>query len=91
MKPITTLFAGAILAVAAQTALAAEDPADVKAVVDAVKASNSDLKALCQAPDGVRKAVSEKTRELAMAGKLKGNPQAIGAEAGQALGKECRG
>lgn len=82
----------ALLVVFPMTALAAEDPAEVNAVVASVKAANPDLKALCQkGPDGIRKAATEAVMSLMTAGKLKGNPQAIGGEAGQAVGRECRG
>lgn len=82
----------ALLVVLPMTALAAEDPAEVTAVVASVKAANPDLKALCQkGPDGIRKAATEAVMSLMAAGKLKGNPQAIGGEAGQAVGRECRG
>jgi len=70
---------------------AAEDPADVAAVVATVKAANPDLKSLCQkGPDGIRKATTEAVMSLMTTGKLKGNPQAVGGEAGQAVGRECR-
>jgi len=82
----------ALLAALPMMAVAAEDPAEVTAVVASVKAANPDLKALCQkGPDGIRKATTEAIMSLMTAGKLKGNPQAIGGEAGQAVGRECRG
>lgn len=82
----------ALLAVLPMMAVAAEDPAEVAAVVASVKAANPDLKALCQkGSDGIRKAATEAVVSLMTAGKLKGNPQAIGGEAGQAVGRECRG
>ncbi len=82
----------AALVVLPMFAIAAEDPADVAAVVSAVKAANSDFKALCQkGPDAIRKATTDAVMAQVTAGKLKGNPQAVGAEAGQALGRECRG
>lgn len=80
------------LAILPMTALAAEDSAEVAAVVASVKSANPDIKALCQkGPDGIRKAATEAVMTLMTAGKLKGNPQAIGGEAGQAIGRECRG
>lgn len=82
----------AVLAILPTMALAAEDPAEVTAVVSSVKAANPDLKALCQkGPDGIRKAATEAVMSLMAAGKLKGDPHAIGGEAGQAVGRECRG
>lgn len=80
------------LAILPMMALAAEDSAEVAAVVASVKSANPDLKALCQkGPDGIRKAATEAVMTLMTTGKLKGNPQAIGGEAGQAIGRECRG
>jgi len=71
---------------------AAEDPADVAAVVNAVKAANPDFRALCQkGPDNIRKIVTETTVAQVATGNVRGNPQAVGAEAGQRLGRECRG
>lgn len=82
----------AALIVLPLAAIAAEDPADVAAVVAAVKAANPDFKSLCQkGPDGIRKAATEAVMSLVTTGKLKGNPQAVGGEAGQAVGRECRG
>jgi hypothetical protein len=82
-----------ILAFAAYSvAEAAEDPQDVTTVVNAVKAANSDFRALClKGADGIRKAVTEATATQAASGNVKGNPQAVGAEAGQKVGRECRG
>ena len=72
--------------------VAAEDPAEVATVIAAVKATNQDMRALCQGgPDGTRKAVTAAIMSLVGQGKIKGNPQAIGAEAGQKIGGECRG
>lgn len=68
------------------------DPAEVDAVVTAIKAANPDLKSLCQkGPDGIRKASTDAVMGLMTSGKLKGNPQAVGGEAGQKVGRECRG
>jgi hypothetical protein len=70
----------------------AADPADVDAVVTAVKAANPDLKSLCQkGPDGIRKASTDAVLALMSAGKLRGNPQAAGGTAGQRVGQDCRG
>ena len=82
-----------LIAVLAAAPLAAQVPsADVDAVVAAVKAAHPDLKSLCQqGPDGIRKASTEAVMRLMTDGKLKSNPQAVGAEAGQKLGRECRG
>lgn len=79
----------AALPMAAQTAA---DPAEVDAVVTAIKAANPDFKSLCQkGPDGIRKASTEAVMGLMASGKVKGNPQALGGEAGQKVGRECRG
>jgi hypothetical protein len=68
------------------------DPAEVDTVVTAIKAANPDLKSLCQkGPDGIRKASTDAVMGLMGSGKLKGNPQAVGGEAGQKIGRECRG
>jgi hypothetical protein len=78
--------------VTCSVAQAAEDPADVKAVVSAVKAANPDFRGLCQkGAESIRKAVTEATATQAASGNVKGNPQAVGAEAGQQVGRECRG
>lgn len=74
------------------TAQVTNDPAEVDAVVTAIKAANPDLKSLCQkGPDGIRKASTEAMMSLMASGKVKGNPQAVGGEAGQKVGRECRG
>lgn len=91
-----TIFVRAVaitaLSVMPLAAIAAEDAAEVDAVVAAVKAANKDFRALCQGgPDGIRKAVSEAIMPLVGQGKIKGNPQAVGGEAGQKIGRECRG
>lgn len=68
------------------------DASEVDAVVASIKATNPDLKSLCQkGPDGIRKAATEAVVSLASSGKVKGNPQALGGEAGQKVGRECRG
>ena len=90
MKLITSIFATTIL-LASSISIAAE-AADVEAVVTAVKKANPDLRGLCQqGADGVRKAITESATALATAGKLAGDPQSAGKEAGQIIGKECRG
>jgi len=74
------------------TAQGVNDPAEVDAVVTAIKAANPDIKSLCQkGPDGIRKASTEALMSLMAAGKVKGNPQGVGGEAGQKVGRECRG
>lgn len=73
-------------------AFAAADPAEVDAVVAAVKAKNNDMRSLCQrGRDGIRNAVSEAIMPLVGEGKVKGNPQEVGGEAGQKIGQACRG
>jgi hypothetical protein len=70
----------------------ANDPTEVEAVVSAIRSANPDLRVLCQkGPDGIRKASTDAVMGLMSSGKLKGNPQAIGGEAGQRVGRECRG
>lgn len=90
MKRIWSLIP---LAFVSQLAFAQQaDPAEVDAVVAAVKAANPDMKAVCQkGPDAVRKAVSDAVMASVSAGKVKGNPMAVGGEAGQKVGRECRG
>jgi len=89
-KPLACL--ALILAALPAVAQPASDPAEVEAVVASVKTANPDLKALCQkGPDGIRKATTEAVMGLMGAGKVKGNPQALGGEAGQRIGRECRG
>lgn len=91
MKSIVITIA-AVLSLNASQVFAASDPAEVEAVIAAVKAANPDLKSLCQqGPDGIRKASTDAVRSLAMAGKIKGNPSEVGTEAGQKIGQECRG
>lgn len=78
-----------VLPISAQTAA---DPGEVEAVVTAVKSANPDFKSLCQkGSDGIRKASTEAVMGLMASGKVKGNPQALGGEAGQKVGRECRG
>jgi hypothetical protein len=87
-KTAGLLLALVSLPICAQSA----DPAEVDAVVAAIKSANPDLKALCQkGPDGIRKASTEAVMGLVASGKVKGNPQAAGGEAGQKVGRECRG
>ncbi|WP_341914651.1 hypothetical protein [Ferrovibrio terrae] len=86
------VIGAAVLALSMPAAFAAENPAEVAAVVAATKAANPDNAALCKSgPTGISTAVSAQVRTLAMAGKIKGNPQAVGAEAGQQIGKGCGG
>ena len=90
MKLITALFATTMLF--ASSISFATDAADIEAVVAAVKKANPDSRALCQqGGDGIRKAVTEAATALAVAGKLVGDPQSAGKDAGQQIGKECRG
>ncbi|MEY2683523.1 MAG: hypothetical protein RJA09_667 [Pseudomonadota bacterium] len=90
MKPFWSLIP---LAFVSQLAFAQQaDPAEVDAVVAAVKAANPDMKAVCQkGPDGIRKTVTDVVMASASAGKIKSNPMAVGGEAGQKIGRECRG
>jgi hypothetical protein len=69
---------------------AAEDPSDVEAVVAAVKAANPDSKALCEkGTEAIRKATTEAVMGLMGARKLKGNPRAVGGEAGGKIALDC--
>lgn len=89
-----SIYAAAIAAVllAAPMVQAAENPAEVDAVVSAVMAANPDKAKLCGSGQaGITGAVSTQVRTLAQAGKIKGNPQAVGAEAGGKIGKSCSG
>ena len=86
------LLAVSVLAVALPVIAQGADPAEVDAVVTAIKTANPDLKSLCQkGPDGIRKASTDAVMGLMGSGKIKGNPQAVGGEAGQKIGRECRG
>lgn len=79
----------AVMALTVQVAHAAENPDEVEAVVAATKAANPDV---CKGgPTGISTAVTTQVRAMAQAGKIKGNPQAVGAEAGQKLGRSCAG
>lgn len=70
---------------------ASVDTAEVDAVVAAVKAKNTDVQALCKSgPDGVKKAVTDVVRPLYFDGKIKGDPKAVGTEAGQKIMLSCR-
>ncbi len=89
---ISALVAAAALLLVAPLAQAAENPAEVDAVVSAVNAANPDKAKLCgSGPAGIQGAVSTQVRTLAQAGKIKGNPQAVGAEAGGKIGRSCAG
>ncbi len=90
LKPLACLTTALIaLPLYAQPAA---DPAEVEAVVAAVKAANPDMRTLCQkGPDGIRKASTEALMSLMASGKVRGNPQVVGGEAGQKVGRECRG
>lgn len=73
-------------------ALATTDTAEIAAVVVAIRSAHPDLRVLCQkGPEAIRKASAEATTVLTAAGKIKNNPQATGDEAGQRIGRECRG
>ena len=86
------VLAGAALLCASSLVAAADDPAEVDAVIAAVRAQNADMKALCQGgADAVRKASGDAVRQLATAGKIKGDPRSVGAAAGAKIGAECRG
>lgn len=83
------LIGAAAFALTMQVAQAAENPAEVDAVVAAAKAADPNVCKGGQA--GITAAVSAQVRTLAGQGKIKGNPQAVGMEAGQKLGKSCQG
>lgn len=86
---LSLMMGAAALALTMTAAQAAENPAEVDAVVAAAKAADPNV---CKGGQpGITAAVSAQVRSMAMAGKIKGNPQAVGAEAGQKLGKSCMG
>lgn len=86
---LSLMIGATALALTMTAAQAAENPAEVDAVVAAAKAADPNVCKGGQA--GITAAVSAQVRSMAMAGKIKGNPQAVGAEAGQKLGKSCMG
>ena len=82
------LAGSAVLLSFAGTASASEPDA----VAAAVKAANPDMRALCQkGPDGIRQATMAAVMSMVSQGQIKGNPQEVGTQAGQKLGRECRG
>lgn len=86
---LALLMGAAVFAFTVTAAQAAENPAEVDAVVAAAKAADPNV---CKGgPSGIQAAVTTQVRALAGQGKIKGNPQAVGAEAGQKLGKSCMG
>lgn len=89
LKPLAL---ATLLALTAPVFAQGANPADVDATVAAVKSANPDMRGLCQkGPDGIRAAVTQAISSLMPQGKINGNPQAIGQEAGQRIGRECRG
>lgn len=69
----------------------AQTPADVDKVVGAVKAKNTDFRALCQSgADKIRQEVGAATTALATSGQIQ-NPQATGQAAGVKIRTECGG
>jgi hypothetical protein len=89
---LSLLIGATALVLSMQAAQAAENPAEVDAVVAATMAANPDKAKLCQSGQpGITAAVGTQVRTLATAGKIKGNPQAVGAEAGQKIGRGCMG
>jgi len=80
-----------VICVSPLIAHASVDVAEVDAVVAAVNAKNTDTQALCQSgKDGIKKAVSDVVRPLYFDGKIKGDPRAVGTEAGQKILLACR-
>lgn len=80
------------LALAPLAAFAGEDPKEVADAVAAIKANNPDLKALCaKGEDGIRSATKDAIMSMVFAGDIKGDPRAVGTEAGQTIGRECKG
>lgn len=70
---------------------ASVDSVEVNAVIAAVNAKNPDTQALCQSgKDGIKQAVSEAVKSLYFDGKIKGDPRAVGTEAGQRIMFACR-
>lgn len=89
---ITGAIAGFALVLATLPAAAAEDPAEVEAVIAATKAAHPDTAKLCQSGQpGISIATSTQARMLAMEGKIAGTPQSVGTEAAVLIGKECFG
>lgn len=85
-------FAATFFLSAMVTAQTAADPAEVDATVAAIKAANPDIKVVCKGgPDSIRQASTAAIMKLMGEGKIKGNPQAVGGEAGKKIGAECRG
>lgn len=83
---LPVLFALALPA----TAVAAEDPADVAAVVAAVKAANPDLKALCKkGPDAMKQALTDAVKPMYKAGTLKGKPRPVATAAAEKIKADC--
>lgn len=89
---ITRSIAVLVLALASVPAGAAQDSAEVEAVVAATKAAHPDAAKLCQSGQpGISIATSTQARMLAMEGKIAGTPQSVGTEAAVLIGKECFG
>lgn len=69
---------------------AADVPDAAKPIVEAIKTKYPELKTYCALDDATRrKEVFAATSALAQQGKIKGDPMAIGPEAGAAMRAEC--
>jgi len=90
---MSRLLLAAVVAALATPAVAQEGPPyDVDGVVALVKKANPDFRGFCMSgPGNIRKVVTETVIDLAQKGQLKGDPRAVGEEAGAKLGQQCRG
>jgi len=76
----------------APVAHAAEDPLEVEVVIASIREVHPDGAKLCQSGQaGILNAASTQAKELAMAGKISGNVQALATEAAVKIGKDCFG
>jgi hypothetical protein len=76
----------------APAAHAAEDPLEVEVVIASTREVHPDGAKLCQSGQaGILNAASTQAKELAMAGKISGNVQALATEAAVKIGKDCFG
>lgn len=91
---LRALTAALIFALVMMTpaAHAAEDPLEVELVIASTREAHPDSAKLCQSGQaGILNATSTQAKELAMAGKISGNVQALATEAAVKIGKDCFG
>jgi hypothetical protein len=80
-----------VLLAACALAPAAENPAQVRAVVSAVKAGQPDFKALCRkGPKAIHQATTDVVLTLTASGQIMGQPQALSREASAKIIRDCR-